>query len=50
VYGREIPLAELLSQAPKADEDWIEDEPTRFGRYARRLWDGLLAAEVVGDR
>lgn len=32
------------------DEPWQEDEPSRFGRYARRLWDGLLAAEVIGDR
>ena len=50
VYGGEIPLAALLDQAPRADEAWADDEPTRFGRYARRLWDGLLAREVVGDR
>ena len=25
-------------------------ETTRFGRYARRLWDGLLAYEEVDDR
>ena len=24
--------------------DWDPGEPTRFGRYARRLWDGLLRA------
>ena len=50
VFGGEIPLAALLDQTPRADEAWADDEPTRFGRYARRLWDGLLAREVVSDR
>jgi exodeoxyribonuclease V gamma subunit len=50
VYGGELPLAELLAQTPRGDENWDEDEPTRFGRYARRLWDGLLSREFVGDR
>lgn len=52
VYGGEIDFAELLAQPPRADESgpgWAADEePTRFGRYARRLWDGLLASEVPG--
>ena len=26
------------------------DEPSRAGRYARRLWDGLLAREELIDR
>ncbi len=33
-------------QRPRDDEQgagWAQSEPTRFGRYARRLWDGLLA-------
>ena len=25
-------------------------EPTRFGRYARRLWDGLLDREAISDQ
>jgi exodeoxyribonuclease V gamma subunit len=50
VYAGEIALAELISQIPLEDEDWSRGETTRFGRYARRLWDGLLAGEVIGDR
>jgi exodeoxyribonuclease V gamma subunit len=50
VYGGEIPLSDLLAWAPRADENWYPDEPTRFGVYARRLWDGLLAREEIGDR
>ena len=29
---------------------WDEAETTRFGRYALRLWRGLLAVEAVSDR
>ena len=50
VYGDEIPVSDLLATAPRADEDWYPDEPRRFGVYARRLWDGLLAREVIDDR
>jgi exodeoxyribonuclease V gamma subunit len=52
VYGGQIDFSELLAQAVRADEDWVEteSESTRFGRYARRLWDGLLAREVIVDR
>ena len=35
---------------PRPDEAWDETETARFGRYARRLWGGLLACEVVVDR
>jgi exodeoxyribonuclease V gamma subunit len=50
VHGGEIPLSELLARTPGADEKWYPDEPSRFGVYARRLWDGLLACEVIDDR
>jgi exodeoxyribonuclease V gamma subunit len=50
VHGGEIALVELMSQTPRDDEDWNHGETTRFGRYARRLWDGLLDREVIGDR
>ena len=48
----QVPFADLLAAAPTPDEDgpgWPADEPTRFGRYARRLWDGLLAARGAGS-
>ncbi len=50
VYGGEISLSELLTPPPRDDEAWYADEPRRFGVYARRLWDGLLAREVIDDR
>jgi exodeoxyribonuclease V gamma subunit len=46
-------LAEVLARAPEAGEDgdgWASAEDSRFGRYARRLWDGLLAHERVSAR
>ena len=45
-----VPFDDLLLAAPNADEagaGWPADETTRFGRYARRLWDGLLAHEEL---
>jgi exodeoxyribonuclease V gamma subunit len=50
VYGGAIPLSELLEPAPRDDERWYDDEASRFGAYARRLWEGLLAREEIGDR
>ena len=53
VYGDAIPLARLLEDGPRDDEQgpgWDEAERTRFGRYALRLWRGLLAVEAVSDR
>ncbi len=52
-YGGALPFAELTAQAPRADESgdtWTESEESRFGRYARRLWDGLLSHEELRDQ
>ncbi|MCP9491019.1 MAG: exodeoxyribonuclease V subunit gamma [Solirubrobacteraceae bacterium MAG38_C4-C5] len=52
VLGGLVAFADLLDQAPRDDErgeGWEEAEPTRFGRYARRLWAGLLACEELSD-
>jgi exodeoxyribonuclease V gamma subunit len=52
VYGGELTIAELLAEEPRPDEQgpgW-EAEPSRFGAYALRLWDGLLAREELSDR
>jgi exodeoxyribonuclease V gamma subunit len=46
-------LAEVLEEPPRDDEEgegWASDEESRMGRYARRLWDGLLASEELIDR
>jgi exodeoxyribonuclease V gamma subunit len=51
-YGP-LTFDELLVPRPRQDEHgpwWDEDEPRRFGRWARRLWDGLLQHEHVEDR
>jgi exodeoxyribonuclease V gamma subunit len=53
VYGGAPPLAGLLASAPREDErgpGWEEGLGTRFGRYAMRLWRGLLAVEELRDR
>ena len=42
--------AELLDEPPRADETgpaWDQAEATRFGRYARRLWEELLSVETL---
>ncbi len=52
-FGGVLTLAELLHEAPRADElgeGWNQSERTRFGRYALRCWDGLLAREAISDR
>jgi exodeoxyribonuclease V gamma subunit len=51
VVGFERLLA--LAGAPRDDEGgdgWQSSEPTRFGRLARRLWDGLLDHEELVDQ
>jgi exodeoxyribonuclease V gamma subunit len=53
VLGGTRTVAELFEQQPRDDEQgdgWDPDEPSRAGRYARRLWDGLLAREELIDR
>jgi exodeoxyribonuclease V gamma subunit len=53
VLGGVRPFEDLLAFAPREDEageDWFPDEPSRFGRLARRLWSGLLAWEEVEHR
>ena len=51
--GGVVPLGDLLAAPPGSGESgdgWAGGEPTRFGRYALRLWSGLLEAEEVRDR
>ncbi len=53
VLGGGLPFRSLLDRAgaPLSDEvPWAPSEATRFGVYAHRLWDGLLAHEEVVDR
>ena len=53
VLGGVRTFDELVAQAPRADEagdGWDAGETTRFGRLARRLWDGLLGREVLSER
>ena len=44
---------ELTAEPPRPDEQgdgWDDTETTRFGRYAVRLWNGLLQTEAVFER
>jgi exodeoxyribonuclease V gamma subunit len=53
VLGEVLSFGELLAESPRADESgdgWDASDQTRFGRYARRLWSGLLAHEQVDQR
>jgi exodeoxyribonuclease V gamma subunit len=53
VLGADVVFDDLLGGGgpPLGEEGtWEASEPTRFGVYARRLWDGLLAHEQVTDR
>jgi exodeoxyribonuclease V gamma subunit len=47
VLGATVGFDELLAEPPRPDEGWELAETTRLGRYARRMWDPLLAAEEV---
>ncbi len=53
VLGGVLPFAQLLEEHPRPDESgegWDAAEESRFGRYARRLWSGLLDHEKVTDQ
>ena len=54
VLGGVVPFERLLEEPAPARRETARDgtgaEETRFGRYARRLWDGLLAHEKVTDQ
>jgi exodeoxyribonuclease V gamma subunit len=47
VLGGVKTLDDLIAEPPRDGEAWVLDEPGRLGRYARRLWDGLLERERV---
>ncbi|CAN5811198.1 exodeoxyribonuclease V subunit gamma [soil metagenome] len=53
VLGGVLPFDEVVKEPPRdaeRGEGWPPDEPSRFGRYARRLWDPLLACERLEQR
>jgi exodeoxyribonuclease V gamma subunit len=53
VLGGVRTFAELIEAPPRADEHgeaWDGRGRSRFGRYARRLWEGLLACEEIEER
>ncbi len=53
VLGGVMPFESLLLQRPRPGEDgpgWHPDADSRFGRYALRLWEGLLEHEELSDR
>ncbi|HET9125808.1 MAG TPA: exodeoxyribonuclease V subunit gamma [Solirubrobacteraceae bacterium] len=53
VLGGAVEFDVLLREPPRAEEageGWCEEESTRLGRLARRLWDGLLACEESESR
>ncbi len=52
-FGGEITFEELCSEPPHADESgpgWAQEERSRLGRCARRLWDPLLALEWLEEQ
>ncbi|QEC47292.1 exodeoxyribonuclease V subunit gamma [Baekduia soli] len=50
-FGGQQPISFLLAPPPRTDERaWHEQEQTRFGVYARRLWSGVFAHEQIETR
>ena len=47
VLGAGRPFADVGAAAARPDERWHTTEPTRFGRYALRLWSDLLDVEEL---
>ena len=48
VLGGHVPFDVIAADLPRPDEvgaGWYDQEPSRFGRYAMRLWAPLLEAE-----
>jgi exodeoxyribonuclease V gamma subunit len=50
VRGGVLAFEELMAEPARSDERWDMDETRRFGRWARRLWDGLLQHERLEHR
>jgi len=53
VLGGQRTVEELLGESARPDEQgdgWDASDATRFGRYARRVWENLLACEQVDDQ
>jgi exodeoxyribonuclease V gamma subunit len=50
VLGGVLTFDQLNAPPARPDERWDPDETRRFGRWARRLWDGLLDHEDVESR
>jgi exodeoxyribonuclease V gamma subunit len=52
VFRGAIPFDDLVRRAPRDDErgrGWDVEEPSRFGRYALRLWTPLLDLEEMRE-
>lgn len=45
LLGPDAPVHRLLAEPPRPAEDWWAEEPSRFGRLARRLWQPILVAQ-----
>ncbi|MEJ7894503.1 MAG: exodeoxyribonuclease V subunit gamma [Solirubrobacteraceae bacterium] len=53
LLGGVVAFDRLLEEAARSDElgdGWDAAQPSRFGRWALRLWSGLCAVEQVSDR